>query len=173
MVRTVFTMGVYDCFHFGHLKILERAKKLGDVLIVGVVEDYAVTEQKGAGRPVIPFEQRVAIINGLRCVDYVFRLTRFNPLPAFIANPEINVYVKGEDQDHIDLTEVIKRYSPVVVMLERTKDISTTKIVKKLEESRNIVGGYQPTTPVSTLPPPSSSGVSEKVNKVIVDIGGL
>lgn len=67
----VFTSGCFDLLHIGHLRSLEQARSLGDVLVVGVNRDRRVRELKGRGRPLVSERQRAELLAGLECVDHV------------------------------------------------------------------------------------------------------
>src|SRR5437763_10712605 len=69
--RIVFTNGCFDVLHVGHLRYLQAARRLGDVLVVGVNTDASVAALKGDGRPLVPGLERAELLAGLRCVDYV------------------------------------------------------------------------------------------------------
>lgn len=69
--KIVYALGCFDLFHIGHLRLFEQSKKLGDILVVSVANDERVKQLKGATRPIIAAENRIEIVNGLRCVDYV------------------------------------------------------------------------------------------------------
>src|SRR3989442_1489105 len=69
--RVVATNGCFDLLHFGHFSYLQRPRKLGDLLVVGLNGDHSVRQLKGAGRPLVPEEQRAAVLTALTCVDAV------------------------------------------------------------------------------------------------------
>jgi D-beta-D-heptose 7-phosphate kinase/D-beta-D-heptose 1-phosphate adenosyltransferase len=69
--RVVFTNGCYDLLHVGHVRSLEAARELGDLLVVGVNRDRRVRELKGRGRPLVPERRRAEVLAALACVDYV------------------------------------------------------------------------------------------------------
>ncbi len=94
--RIVFTNGVFDLLHLGHLRYLERARSLGDVLVVGVNSDESTRRMKGPTRPLVPADERAELLAALICVDYVtiFGETSAEALLALL-RPE--VYVKGAD----------------------------------------------------------------------------
>ena len=69
--KTVLANGCFDILHVGHVRYLEEARKLGDVLVVAVNSDRSVSVLKGAGRPVLDERERVALVSALRCVDHV------------------------------------------------------------------------------------------------------
>lgn len=94
--RIVFTNGVFDLLHLGHLRYLERARSLGDVLVVGVNSDESTRRMKGAARPLVPADERAELLAALICVDYV---TIFGEASAeaLLALLRPEVYVKGAD----------------------------------------------------------------------------
>ena len=127
--RIVYTSGVFDLFHIGHLNHLERAKELGDVLIVGVVLDEFVMTYKT--KPIIPFEQRRRIVEALKCVDYTVAVESLSRCDADkkygidirVVGPEYGKF-QGQYEVFKELIEKGVEY----VILPRTPDISTTKI---------------------------------------------
>lgn len=127
-----FCIGVFDCFHYGHLRLIQRAAEQCDHLVVAVVKDAAVKAQKGENRPIIPFEQRIAIIRGLRAVDAAVPSEGFDPHDAVKALGHIDKYFRGADQQHVPIEE-IKKMGIEIVQLDRTPDVSTTKILEKLK----------------------------------------
>src|SRR5574342_535866 len=78
--RIVFTNGCFDLLHLGHVRYLEKAKSLGDVLVVGVNSDSSVRKLKGPKRPILPQGERTEILSGLGCVDYITIFTEADPL---------------------------------------------------------------------------------------------
>jgi rfaE bifunctional protein nucleotidyltransferase chain/domain len=92
----VFTNGCFDLLHLGHVRYLQEARALGDVLVVGVNSDASTRRLKGAGRPLVPQDERAEVLAALACVDYV---TIFEE-PTAVALVETlrpDVYVKGGD----------------------------------------------------------------------------
>jgi glycerol-3-phosphate cytidylyltransferase len=134
----VYTLGVWDGMHIGHLKLLERASKLGHILIVGVVEDNAVKAVKGEDRPKHKENERLEIIRAIKYVDDAILVPNFDP-NFFVRkysshNYHIHysnnfsdnlVYVRGEDQNHLK-----KLVEPnfTVVYMDRTPGVSTTDL---------------------------------------------
>lgn len=94
--RLVLTNGTFDVLHVGHVRYLEAARELGDILVIGVNSDASVRGYKGPGRPVVPQEERAEILAALRCVDYV---TIFDEPTAthLIEALQPEVYAKGGD----------------------------------------------------------------------------
>ncbi|WP_456435786.1 D-glycero-beta-D-manno-heptose 1-phosphate adenylyltransferase [Thermovibrio ammonificans] len=129
--RVVFTNGCFDILHAGHVDYLERAKSLGDVLIVGVNSDVSVRKIKGDKRPIVPEEMRVRVLLGLKAVDYVVLFDEETPLKVIEA-VRPNVLVKGADWP---LEKIVGReFADEVVRIPFRFDISTSKIVERVVE---------------------------------------
>src|SRR5579859_3237665 len=94
--RVVFTNGCFDLLHPGHIRSLESARALGDLLVVGVNSDVSVRANKTAGRPIIPAEERAELLAALQCVDYVVIFDEPTPR-ELIARVLPDVLVKGGD----------------------------------------------------------------------------
>jgi len=134
----VLVVGCFDLFHRGHLALLERARRCGVSLIVGVVTDEFRAKTKGA-EPIIPFSDRAIILAGLRCVDAVVEVREpdFRPL---IKEYGIDVFVHSPEHREIrflEATDVIRRRGGHVVLLSRTPDISSTMIRRRIVETWN------------------------------------
>lgn len=94
--RIVFTNGVFDLLHRGHLALLEKARRLGDVLVVGINSDASTRRLKGSNRPLVRARDRAALLAGLRSVDFVTIFNEDTPL-ALIRTLRPDVLVKGAD----------------------------------------------------------------------------
>jgi len=126
-MKTVITYGTFDMFHIGHLKLLQRAKALGEKLIVGVSTDE-FNRIKGK-KILIPYEQRAEIISNIKCVDMVIPEERWEQKETDIKKYGVDLLVMGEDwRGEFD---ALKAYCHVEY-LPRTKDISTTVLKKSL-----------------------------------------
>lgn len=125
-MKTVITFGTFDVFHVGHLSILNRARQLGDRLIVGVSSDALNFSKKGRN-PVYPQRARLAIVAGLKCVDEVFLEESLEKKKEYIRQWNADVLVMGDDwQGRFDaLSDVC-----TVTYLARTPSISTTSIIE-------------------------------------------
>ena len=123
-MRTIITYGTYDLFHVGHLNLLERLRKLGDKLIVGVSTDEFNWSEKGK-RTVVPFANRAAIVQGLRCVDHVIPETGWSQKVADIK--KFNAAVFGMGSDWTGKFDDLKQYCEVVY-LDRTEGISSSEL---------------------------------------------
>ncbi|MBU2625359.1 MAG: adenylyltransferase/cytidyltransferase family protein, partial [candidate division Zixibacteria bacterium] len=78
--KVVFTNGVFDILHVGHLSLLEKSKDLGDILIVGLNSDASTRRLKGNSRPLVPFKDRARLLASIRPVDYVVGFSQDTPL---------------------------------------------------------------------------------------------
>ena len=137
--RIVFTNGCFDLLHIGHIRYLEKARALGDVLVVGVNSDTSVRKLKGPKRPVLPKKERAEILSGLGCVDYITLFNERDPL-KLITSLRPNVLVKGGDwtKEQIVGEEVVERSGGEVVIIPFVKGASTSNLIesilKKYEE---------------------------------------
>ena len=137
-LKIVFTNGCFDILHLGHVRYLKEAKKLGDILIIGLNSDSSVRKLKGKTRPYLPELERAEILASLESVDYVvlFKETRPDNLIK-VVKPDI--HVKGGDYDPSTLPEktIVEKFGGNVVVIPVTEGKSTTNIVKKILETKN------------------------------------
>ena len=125
-MKRVITFGTFDLFHIGHLNILERAKKYGDSLIVGVSSDK-LNFRKKQKYPVYSQDQRIQIISALRCVDKVFIEESLELKGSYIKKYNADILLMGNDwEGKFDNFKSICN----VIYLERTPSISTTKLIE-------------------------------------------
>jgi D-glycero-beta-D-manno-heptose 1-phosphate adenylyltransferase len=139
--RVVFTNGCFDLLHPGHIETLERARSLGDVLVVGVNSDRSVRETKGAGRPVLPELERAEILAALECVDGVVIFDE--PTPREIVAALLpDVLVKGGDwaSDQIVGREEVEAAGGKVISIPVVAGYSTTAMLEKIRNV-NAPGG--------------------------------
>lgn len=132
--RIVFTNGCFDLLHPGHIGLLERARAMGDALIVGVNSDRSVQELKGPKRPLLPEQERAEVVAGLAAVDYV---TIFDePTPReLVAALLPDVLIKGADWGaYIVGRENVEARGGQVVSAELEPGWSTSKIVETIRE---------------------------------------
>lgn len=127
-MTTVVTFGTFDVFHVGHLRILERARALGDRLVVGVSTDALNISKKGRS-PVYPENQRMALVSALRCVDAVFPEHSLEAKADYLREHRADLLVMGDDWvGRFDSLSTLCR----VVYLPRTPAISTTEVIEKI-----------------------------------------
>ena len=134
--RVVFTNGCFDILHAGHVSYLEEAKSCGDRLIVAVNDDASVTRLKGAGRPVTPLEDRMAVLAGLAAVDWVVPFSEDTPA-ELIAKVLPDVLVKGGDYrvDQIAGADAVQRNGGEVRVLGFKPGRSTTALIEALKKN--------------------------------------
>lgn len=130
--NVVYTYGVFDLLHPGHLNVLREAKKLGSQLIVGVVRDAAVKKKKGNDRPIQSESTRLQIIESLSFVDKAVYQDEFDPTPM-LEQFKPYILAKGDDWDYIPGQEWIKSNGGKLVKIPYTKGHSTSSIVEKLK----------------------------------------
>ena len=140
----VFTNGHFDLLHVGHLRYLQAARAYGDCLVVGVNDDAITTRRKGAGRPIVPEDERAELLAGLICVDYVVIFPHETAETAIRAlRPD--VYVKGDDyatdqagieDGKLPLPEaaVVTAYGGTVKTVPLTPGRSTTSLEQRIIE---------------------------------------
>ena len=131
--QVVFTNGVFDLLHPGHLRYLRQARALGDVLIVGLNSDRSVRAIKGSGRPITPEGERAEILDALDCVDAVVIFDEETPHEA-IASLRPDVLVKGADwaADAIVGRDIVEASGGRVVRIAVEPGHSTTAIVERI-----------------------------------------
>ena len=131
--RIVFTNGCFDLLHIGHIRYLEEAKALGDVLVVGVNSDSSVRKLKGPKRPILPEEERTETLSGLGCVDYITLFDEIDPL-KLITSLQPNVLVKGGDwtKEQTVGREVVERSGGEVVILPFVQGASTSTLIETI-----------------------------------------
>jgi glycerol-3-phosphate cytidylyltransferase len=131
--KIIYTAGSYDLFHFGHLNILLKAKKMGNRLIVGVSTDALISKYKNL-KPVICFRDRVAIIKELKCVDRVIKQEKFFDVKQ-LRQYHIDIIVLGDDWKNKKFPELEKCIDELhikMVYVPYTKRLSTSKIKEKI-----------------------------------------
>ncbi len=131
----VFTNGVFDLLHPGHVRYLQRARALGDALIVGLNSDRSVRAIKGAGRPITPEAERAEILSALASVDGVVVFDEETP-HDIIAALQPDVLVKGADwaEDAIVGRDTVEARGGKVVRIPVEAGYSTTAIVEKIRQ---------------------------------------
>ena len=133
--RIVFTNGVFDILHPGHLRYLQHARSLGDVLIVGLNADASVRRNKGSERPINPQEERAEILEALACVDAVVVFEEDTP-DRIIKAIQPDILVKGADwgEDAIVGRDTVEARGGRVVRVPIEQGYSTTEIIRRIRE---------------------------------------
>ena len=131
--RIVFTNGCFDLLHIGHVRYLEEARALGDVLVVGVNSDASVRKLKGPKRPILPEAERAEILSSLGCVDYISLFDEIDPL-KLITSLRPDVLVKGGDwtKEQTVGKEVVERSGGEVVIIPFVKGASTSTLIETI-----------------------------------------
>ncbi|MDD5072964.1 MAG: D-glycero-beta-D-manno-heptose 1-phosphate adenylyltransferase [Candidatus Omnitrophica bacterium] len=139
--RIVFTNGCFDILHAGHVKYLEKARSLGDVLVLGLNSDRSVKKIKGPSRPIIPQKDRAAVVASLGFVDYVVIFGDATPL-KLIKAVRPYVLVKGADWKvgKIVGADLVKSYGGKVVAIPLVKGRSTTGLIRRILNTADIRG---------------------------------
>lgn len=131
--KVVFTNGCFDFLHRGHIEYLKKAKKLGDILIVGLNSDSSVRKIKGKGRPIQKQADRAAILSSLYFVDYITIFSELTPLKLISALiPDI--LVKGGDWKVKDIVgkDIVQSHGGKVLNLKIVKGKSTRNIIQTI-----------------------------------------
>jgi D-beta-D-heptose 7-phosphate kinase/D-beta-D-heptose 1-phosphate adenosyltransferase len=126
--KIVFTNGCFDILHTGHIKILQKAKSLGDIVVVGLNTDRSVKRLKGSSRPINNQRDRAILLDSIKFVDYIIFFNEDTPLKV-IQQLKPDILVKGGDYK---LKEVVGYgIVPKIVLVKVVKGKSTTNIIKK------------------------------------------
>lgn len=133
--RLVFTNGVFDLLHMGHVRYLAQARALGDALVVAINSDSSVRELKGPGRPVFEQSERAEILAALRQVDYVVVFDDISPR-SLITQLLPDVLVKGGDYelDQIHGRDQVEAAGGKVISLPFVDGASTTTLIERMKK---------------------------------------
>jgi DNA helicase II / ATP-dependent DNA helicase PcrA len=143
--KVVFTNGVFDLLHIGHLRYLEMARSMGDVLVVAINTDKSVKKLKGNHRPLLPQKERAELLAGFACVDYVTFFSEDTPLKTIVKlHPD--VLAKGADYKIREIVgaKEVTGWGGKVKRIAFIQGYSTTKFIKKIK-------GLDKTSPPSPL----------------------
>ena len=136
--KRVFTNGCFDLLHVGHLRYLEQARSLGDLLVVAVNSDESVKRLKGPDRPILPVNERIELLSALKPVDFVLEFEEDTPLELIkLIRPE--VLVKGGDWpvEKIVGSQVVTDNGGTVRSLPFVEGRSTTSLLDKIRSSES------------------------------------
>lgn len=145
-LKVVFTNGIFDLLHVGHLQYLEAARALGDLLIIGLNSDSSTRQLKGPQRPLVPEAERAALLLGLRAVDYV-TIFADRTAEGLVAALQPDVYVKGGDYSLSDTNDsgptttkilpearIVQSYGGQVELINYLAGHSTTELIERIVE---------------------------------------
>ncbi|HHY83103.1 MAG TPA: adenylyltransferase/cytidyltransferase family protein [Clostridiales bacterium] len=129
----VFTNGCFDLIHPGHLRLLMKAKEMGDFLLVGMNSDSSIRRIKGKGRPIMPEDARLLLLCSLQMVDGVIVYDEEIPL-GLIEALKPDCYVKGTGwlPHQLPEAQLVREYGGRIAVLESLAPFSTTKIIQKI-----------------------------------------
>ena len=135
--KLVFTNGVFDILHVGHVRYLQQACELGNALVVAVNSDASVRELKGDGRPLMNENDRAEVLAALDSVDYVTIFDNISPR-SLIAELLPDVLVKGGDYtlDQIHGREEVEAAGGAVISLPFVEGVSTSKLIERINNVR-------------------------------------
>lgn len=127
--RKVFTNGCFDILHRGHVEYLEKARELGDILILGLNTDASVKRLKGEMRPINSEMDRAIVLSALWCIDYIILFDEDTPF-ELIKSIRPDILVKGGDYK---IEEVVGReFAKEVILIDFVDGYSTTNIINKM-----------------------------------------
>jgi D-beta-D-heptose 7-phosphate kinase/D-beta-D-heptose 1-phosphate adenosyltransferase len=131
----VFTNGCFDILHRGHIHLFRQAKRLGDVLVVGVNDDDSIRRLKGTGRPVFPLQERMEVLSALTDIDYLVSFSQDTPR-ELIKKIQPDVLVKGGDwkPEEVAGREEVEDEGGEVVIIPYLPGRSTTEIIEKIRQ---------------------------------------
>jgi D-beta-D-heptose 7-phosphate kinase/D-beta-D-heptose 1-phosphate adenosyltransferase len=136
-MKTVFTNGVFDILHAGHVHFLNTARALGDRLIVAVNTDESVRALKGPTRPINRLFHRIQVLSALRSVDEVHAFRTEEGLKAMIREFRPAILVKaGYEKEKITGADIVTMWGGKVVILDIVPGVSTTEIVERIHAKR-------------------------------------
>ncbi len=133
-MKTVFTVGVYDLLHIGHVHLFRRAKSLGDRLIVAVQESDVVLKYKPGSQLVYSTEERMYMVKSIR---YVNDVITYRDVDTIVKEVDFDIIVLGPDQNHEGFQRAIqwcKDHGREIVVLPRTDGISSSWLKQQIEE---------------------------------------
>lgn len=133
--RVAFTNGTFDLLHVGHVRSLQWARLLGDLLVVGLNSDASARSNKEPGRPLLPEDERAELLAALACVDYVVLFDE-RTAERLVAAVRPDVYVKGADYANAPLPEatIVRQYGGRVELVPLQAGRSTSGLIREIVE---------------------------------------
>jgi rfaE bifunctional protein nucleotidyltransferase chain/domain len=141
--KIVFTNGVFDILHPGHIDLLEFAKSSGDYLIVGINDDDSVKRLKGMNRPLYPLEDRMEILEAVMYVDFIIPFSEDTPLQLIKRLYQVDVLVKGGDYkpDEVVGRKEVEESGGKLLLFDFKSNWSTTALLEKIKKWGVTEGG--------------------------------
>jgi len=133
--KIVFTNGVFDIIHPGHIELFEFAKKNGDLLIVGINDDDSVKNIKGKNRPIFNLNERMELLEAIEYIDYIIPFSQDTPIDLINKLFRIDVLVKGGDYkaDEVVGKKEVERTGGKLLLFKFQTNYSTSSIIKKIK----------------------------------------
>ena len=134
--KIVFTNGCFDIIHLGHVRLLEKAKSFGDLMVVGLNSDFSIARLKGEGRPVVPEAERAEILSAFSCVDFVTSFEEETP-QNIIQELVPDILVKGADWPvgQIVGRQIVELNGGEVVSIDFEEGFSTSGIIRSIKNA--------------------------------------
>lgn len=141
--RVVFTNGCFDLIHLGHVRYLQEARALGDLLVLGLNSDSSVRQLKGPKRPLVSEDERAEVMNALRPIDYVVIFEEATA-EQIVAELQPDIYVKGGDYSAgtnqgdgkpLPEAEIVYRYGGQVALIPFLPGHSTSELISKIVDT--------------------------------------
>lgn len=132
--KIVTTNGIFDILHAGHIKLLEYAKSLGDILIVLANNDVSAKKYKGDDRPIFSEDHRIYVLSSISFVDYIILFEEARVMPL-LEKLKPDMHVKGKTSNYsglLDDKKVVEKNGGKMIIFDSLLDFSTTKIIEKL-----------------------------------------
>ena len=135
--KIVYTYGAWDILHPGHVKLLCRAKELGDFLIVGVVGDGPISKLKGPSRPLQTVDERLFTVSAFRPVDAALIQPEYDPSSILRKITRVDILTKGDDWEYIPGQETISDLGGKLIKLDYTKGVSSSSLISKMSKDNS------------------------------------
>ncbi|MBL7055063.1 D-glycero-beta-D-manno-heptose 1-phosphate adenylyltransferase [Candidatus Woesearchaeota archaeon] len=131
--KIVTTNGVFDILHLGHIKYLQEAKKLGDILAIALNSDSSVKQIKGPQRPINDQEARAEVLASLEFVDYIVIFNETDPV-KILSEIKPDIHVKGGDYKLGEIIEkdIVEKNNGKIILIPEIKGYSTTNLIDKI-----------------------------------------
>ena len=139
MKKIIWTNGCFDIIHGGHIEFLQKAKAMGDILVVGLNTDKSVKKLKGENRPIKTERERANILAALKYIDYITLFDETTP-EKLIQEIRPDILVKGNDYkiDEVVGREIVEGYGAKVKLIPIVEGHSTTKTLEKILENHKV-----------------------------------
>ncbi len=133
--KVVFTNGVFDIIHPGHIELFEFARSSGDIVIVGINTDESIKRLKGDTRPVFPLEERMEILGAIEFLDYIIPFSEDTPLELINSLARVDILIKGGDYQPGQVVgrKEVESTGGKLLLFQFQSNYSTSKIIEKIK----------------------------------------